>query len=1113
MSNTDSKNKGSNNSRVFTLGTEDSAIIKDDIIGQIQFKAPRETDGGDAIKVSSSIAAVAESEFTNDNNKTKLSFRTAASEIATEKMTIDSQGNLKLSGDLISAGTTCSIGGSTATISGNIPSAQVYMNIGNNTAPYTLSVGSSTSYVVPFDKEVYDSHNSFSTTTYKYTIPFTGKYLVTINFYINYSSGIYGKLALMKSGSPDTAILHSNTWGQGGNTMSGIFDFDKDTLIYLKNITTNSDGGSLDIDLGGGETYTTMSICMINYGTMIGKSLAFSGETSGTIMISNTAENTVGKTLSLVGGSTTAGTTNNIAGGALILEGGKGKGNNTGGGIDINVYNSGVSGNSLNKSITALTVNNKGYIGLGNPNPEVELDINGNVKVTKTDFDESTISGRVGHWTFNGNANDISGNGYNGTVNGAILTSGVNGVYGTAYQFDGSDDYINVPHNDNLDILETLTVSCWFKCTGTISNEMNLIEKDTWDGNFLHFIKSSKLAGASANFSSPSATIGTASGNTMFGVTTLVSNIWYHSTSTYEKISSTTTKVSLYLNGTLDGQVTFNGVLDGDANEALLIGGRASPYNTINFPGSIDDVRIYNRILTPAEIIKIYNINREVSGGNMIVDGIIKGVKDHSPIVYFKLDDTLLSGTNVIKDSSKSGLYGSISGSFAAGSQLTTGYDGTTNGAYSFNNSTGGIYFPKPQQDLTRSWTVSIWIYLLSTPSGGSAGQSLISNHYEAEFDIIFYTNLRVYSGRNGTTNYNTFIGPTSETSNFPLNTWLHVTITKDVFGEGTSDVEVKFYVNSVLKTTTGGTVSTTAVTPSTTYPFIIGGRPSSKGATSVDSTKDFNGYLDELKIYDYVLSHDEIKRLYSLNVDPDSRGIKVKKNGLVGIGIRDPVSKLHVNGDIKNSTTVVSFTGGHDIQKQNLNNFSENDIGKILSSTGNYSHDIEIYNSIPFCQLSTIENDNTVYGVLSQELLVNSLGEGCIWVSNKNGNLEIGDYITSSSIKGYGVKQVSEEGTMKNYTVAKMTCDCDFSLIKTVKRKIKYLTDNTPDYDSSGNLQYEDDLDSDGNQQSIYNYQTRFLDSNGEELTGGESDYTTRLANSESVYIACFVGCTYHCG
>ena len=42
--------------------------------------------------------------------------------------------------------------------------------------------------------------------------------------------------------------------------------------------------------------------------------------------------------------------------------------------------------------------------------------------------------------------------------------------------------------------------------------------------------------------------------------------------------------------------------------------------------------------------------------------------------------------------------------------------------------------------------------------------------------------------------------------------------------------------------------------------------------------------------------------------------------------------------------------------------------------------------------------------------------------------------------------------------------------------------------------------------------YETRFIDANGNKLTD-ESDYTTRLGNGESVYISCFVGCTYHCG
>ena len=48
-------------------------------------------------------------------------------------------------------------------------------------------------------------------------------------------------------------------------------------------------------------------------------------------------------------------------------------------------------------------------------------------------------NGLVGWWPFNGNANDESGNGNNGTVNGATLTTDRNGMAGQAYNFDGND--------------------------------------------------------------------------------------------------------------------------------------------------------------------------------------------------------------------------------------------------------------------------------------------------------------------------------------------------------------------------------------------------------------------------------------------------------------------------------------------------------------------------------------------------------------------------------------------------------------------------------------------------------------------------------------------------
>ena len=57
----------------------------------------------------------------------------------------------------------------------------------------------------------------------------------------------------------------------------------------------------------------------------------------------------------------------------------------------------------------------------------------------------------------------------------------------------------------------------------------------------------------------------------------------------------------------------------------------------------------------------------------------------------------------------------------------------------------------------------------------------------------------------------------------------------------------------------------------------------------------------------------------------------------------------------------------------------------------------------------------------------------------------------------------------------------------------------------------YEDVLDFNNNQQMVYKYKTRFLDCYGNNIKS-ESIYLTRKSNGEDVYIACFVGCTYHC-
>ena len=81
------------------LQTGEIDVAADDVLGKIQFQAPDESAGTDAILVAAEIAAVSEGDFAADNNATKLSFKTGASEAATEKMSLSSGGNLTLPTD------------------------------------------------------------------------------------------------------------------------------------------------------------------------------------------------------------------------------------------------------------------------------------------------------------------------------------------------------------------------------------------------------------------------------------------------------------------------------------------------------------------------------------------------------------------------------------------------------------------------------------------------------------------------------------------------------------------------------------------------------------------------------------------------------------------------------------------------------------------------------------------------------------------------------------------------------------------------------------------------------------------------------------------------------
>ena len=103
------------------------------------------------------------------------------------------------------------------------------------------------------------------------------------------------------------------------------------------------------------------------------------------------------------------------------------------------------------------------------------------------------------------------------------------------------------------------------------------------------------------------------------------------------------------------------------------------------------------------------------------------------------------------------------------------------------------------------------------------------------------------------------------------------------------------------------------------------------------------------------------------------------------------------------------------------------------------------------------------------------------------------------------------DDDILHNYSVAKITMDCDFNPVKQYKQKIKIF------FDVSGNETLENDLDNNGIIQWInsstkeYPYTIRYIDNLGKSIA--KQTYTKKLKNNEKVYICAFVGCTYHCG
>jgi len=234
----------------------------------------------------------------------------------------------------------------------------------------------------------------------------------------------------------------------------------------------------------------------------------------------------------------------------------------------------------------------------------------------------------------------------------------------------------------------------------------------------------------------------------------------------------------------------------------------------------------------------------------------------------------------------------------------------------------------------------------------------------------------------------------------------------------------------------------------------------------------------------------------------------------------------LTSSGPIAAAGPVLSFTGQHmcfpdgPMSQGQIVSANKNKYVSLNGPLTTGAQAIKSSESIPVVCLSNVVNDMSVFGVVDRHehggtmrvqqngignvtqekewgdnrVIVNSIGEGAMWVTNTNGNLTSGDYITTSNVAGYGQKQ--DDDTLYSYTVAKITMDCDFEPEDLPIQVIKKDAEGNNILDTYGRIQWED---TDRTEKA---YRIRYLTTEGQ-----------RTDQANAVWTAAYVGCTYHCG
>ncbi len=410
----------------------------------------------------------------------------------------------------------------------------------------------------------------------------------------------------------------------------------------------------------------------------------------------------------------------------------------------------------------------------------------------------------------------------NATLSGAIPKPG---AIGQALDFDGVDDSVDT----GSDMIGTGddSISAWIYADGYGEGTFGRIIDN---GKFIVSLRESTGGNAkSLSLLSDGATIAESA------INSILINQWYHVLITRTSAGT----ANIYINGVLSGSANQASGTPAAGTTNVIIGNNSVGART--FDGRIDELRLYNRILTASEITELYT-----QGNRVIANGVMtKGL-----VAHYSLAQEDLASASVLNDLTPNNRDGTITAGASAG--FVADQTSVSAKAYDFDGANTKIATTLTSNTpFTNGFTISAWIKpdTLGEVLGSNKGM-IVSKFATGANPTSIYDGFAWFLSDTNRLNAAVNGGAvrSSADNSITLGAWQHVLLTV------ASNATVTQYINGVVSGTPNTTNALSGIT--TSNPLTIGNRA---GAT--DGT--FDGAISDVKIYNRVLSAAEIRQLY----------------------------------------------------------------------------------------------------------------------------------------------------------------------------------------------------------------------------------------------------------